>query len=53
MQEAKTLLATQPLRVAIEESNLAALMSAIATAKGEADADGAVIEVSGASILKL
>jgi len=46
VQEAKTLLATQPLRAAIERRDVAGLKAAITVAEGEAEADPAVIEVS-------
>lgn len=46
IQEAKTLLATQPLRVAIEQGDTKALMAAIWKAERAAEADGTVIKVS-------
>ena len=46
IQEAKVLLATQPLRAAIERRDVARLKAAITVAEGEAEADPAVIEVS-------
>ena len=46
VQEAKTLLATQPLRAAIEWRHVAGLRVAITVAEGEAEADPAIIEVS-------
>ena len=50
IQEAKVLLATQPLRAAMERRDVSGLRTAIIVAKGEAGADGAIIEVSGASL---
>ena len=46
IQEAKVLLATQPLRTAMERRDVAGLRAAITVAEGEAEADLAVIEVS-------
>ena len=48
IQEAKVLLATQPLRAAMERRDVAGLRTAITVAEGEVEADLAVIEVSGA-----
>ena len=45
-QEAETLLATQPLRVAMEQGDGVELGAAITQAKQEVKADKAVIEVS-------
>ena len=39
----------QSLRVAMEQRDVAALRAAITVAEGEAEADGAVVEVSGGS----
>ena len=50
IQEAKILLATQPLRAAMERRDVAGLRVAIAVADGEAEADRAIIEVSGGLI---
>ena len=49
IQEAKILLATQPLHAAMERRDVAGLRTAIAIAEGEAGADGVIIEVSGAN----
>ena len=46
IQEARVLLATQPLRAAIERRDVAGLKAAITVAEGDAEADPAVIEVS-------
>ena len=49
IQEAKVLLATQPLRAAMErQRDVAGLRAAITVAEGEAEAGAAVIEVRGA-----
>ena len=48
IREAKVLLATQPLHTAMERRDVAGLKAAITVAEGEAEADLAVIEVSGA-----
>ena len=48
IREAKVLLATQPLCAAMERRDVAGLRAAITVAEGEAEADLAVIEVSGA-----
>ena len=47
IQEAKTLLATQPLHAAIARREVAGLAAAIEAADGVADVDPAVVEVSG------
>ena len=47
IQEAKVLLATQPLRAAMERRDVAGLRTAIAVAEGEAEVDEAMIKVSG------
>ena len=47
IQEAKTLLATKPLRTAMARRDVAQLRAAIEVAEGEVDVDGAVVEVSG------
>ena len=47
IQEAKTLLATKPLRTAMARRDVAQLRAAIEVAEGEEDVDGAVVEVSG------
>ena len=46
IQEAKVLLATQPLRNAMERRDVAGLRAAIVAAEGEAEVDVAVVEVS-------
>ena len=48
IQEAKVLLATQPLCAAMERHDVVGLRTAIAVAEGEEEADRAIIEVSGA-----
>ena len=48
IQEAKVLLATQPLCAAMRRRDLAELKAAIKVAEGEAEADAAIIEVRGA-----
>ena len=48
VQEAKSLLATQLLRAAMERRDVAGLRAAITVAEGEVEADRAIIEVSGA-----
>ena len=47
IQEAKTLLATKPLRTAMARRDVAQLRAAIEVVEGEEDVDGAVVEVSG------
>ena len=47
LQEAKTLLATQPLQTAMAQRDVATLRTAIEVAEGNADVDRAVVEVSG------
>ena len=51
IQEAKVLLATQPLRAAMERRDVAGLRTAIAVAEAEAEADGAIIEVNRANYI--
>ena len=46
IQEAKVLLATQPLRNAMERRDVAGLRAAIVAVEGEAEVDVAVVEVS-------
>ena len=47
IKEAKVLLATQPLRSAMKQRDVAGLRSAIPVAEAEAEADRATIEASG------
>ena len=47
LQDAKTLLATQPLRKAMERREVVGLRAAIDVAEGNVDVDGAVVKVSG------
>ena len=47
VQEAKTLLASQTLREAMERREGVGLRAAIEVAYGEVEVDGAVVEVSG------
>ena len=47
LQEAKTLLATQPLQTAMAQRDVATLRTAIEVAEGNADVDRAVVEVRG------
>ena len=46
LQEAKTLLVTQPLRKAMEQREVVRLRAAIEVAEGNADVDRAIVEVS-------
>ena len=48
LQEAKTLLATQPRQTAMAQRDVATLRTAIEVAEGNADVDRAVVEVSAA-----